>query len=135
MEGTQSPPNQIRYTYEDKLEEDLTSAKHASQPSQMEFGRGPSPPNQFRYTFEDELEEEMTSAKHASQTSAMDFGRDPSPSKQFRYTFEDKLEEEMSHSPVPQRRSESQKIKDEINKPLTFSHVGDSCVFFIYLCV
>ena len=57
-----SPQNQFRYTFEDKLEEGMTNAKHASQTSKMEFGRDLSPPNQLRYTFEDKREEEMTSA-------------------------------------------------------------------------
>ena len=34
------------------------AAKHASQTSNMQFGRDPSPPYQFRCTFEDKLDEE-----------------------------------------------------------------------------
>ena len=68
-----SPPNQLRYTFEDKLVEEMTSTKHAIQTSKMEFERDLSQPNQFRYTFEDKLEEEITSTKHASRTSKMEF--------------------------------------------------------------
>ena len=55
-----SPPNQFRYTFEDQLDEEMTSADHASQISKMEFGRNPRPPNQFRYPFEDKIDKEMT---------------------------------------------------------------------------
>ena len=60
----QSLPNWFRYTFEDKLEEEIPSAKHASQTSKMESRRDPSPPNGFWYTCEGKLEEEMTSAKY-----------------------------------------------------------------------
>ena len=64
-----SPPNQFPNTFEDRIEEDMTSVNDASQSSDMGFGGGgTSPPNQFRYTFAYELEEETTSAKHANQT-------------------------------------------------------------------
>ena len=76
-----SQSNLFRYTFEDKLEEEMAGAKHASQDSKMEY---PSPPNQFQCIFEDELEEEMTSAKRASQTSKTEFRRDIRPPNQFR---------------------------------------------------
>ena len=80
---------------EDKLEHEMTSTRHTSQSSQMEFGSDSNLPYQFLYTFEDKLEDEMTSAKRATQTSKMELERDSSPPYPFRYTFEDKLAEEM----------------------------------------
>ena len=54
---------QFRYTFEDELGDEMTSASHASQTSKKEFRSDLSPPNPFQYTFGDKLEEEMTSAK------------------------------------------------------------------------
>ena len=69
-----SLPNQFwHYTIEDELEEEMTSANHASQTLKMELGMNPGPPNK--------LEEEMTSVTHASQNSKMEFERDPRRAK------------------------------------------------------
>ena len=42
-----NPLNQFRYTFENKLEKEMTSAKHASQATKIELGRAQARPKDF----------------------------------------------------------------------------------------